>query len=89
MKRLAWLLLIAALALVTLLAATLGRRGIASLRPLLAVQLLLLSGCLLICVAGGVRVDLGGEGAVIAGMLAVAAMAVQNAIVQVSVAGMP
>jgi uncharacterized membrane protein YoaK (UPF0700 family) len=80
---------IAALAVTTLLAALLGRAGIASLRPLLILQLLLLSGCLLLCVATGARIDPTDAKALLAGMLAVSAMAVQNAIVQVSVKGMP
>ena len=80
---------VAALAVTTLLAALLGRAGLASLRPLLILQLLLLSGCFLICVADDVRIDPNGEEALIAGMLAVSAMAVQNAIVQVSIKGMP
>jgi uncharacterized membrane protein YoaK (UPF0700 family) len=80
---------VAALALTTLLAALLGRAGIASLRPLLMLQLLLLSGCFLICVAGDARIDPTGGNALIAGMLAVSAMAAQNAIVQVSITGMP
>jgi uncharacterized membrane protein YoaK (UPF0700 family) len=80
---------IAALALTTLLAALLGRAGVASLRPLLILQLLLFSGCFLICVAADARIDPSDGKALIAGMLAVSAMAVQNAIVQVSIKGMP
>ena len=75
----------AALALTTVFAPLLGRAGIASLRPLLILQLLLLSGCFLLCVASGARIDPTDGKALIAGMLAVSAMAVQNAIVQVSV----
>ena len=80
---------VAALAATTLLAALLGRAGVASLRPLLILQLLLLSGCFLICVAGDVRIDSTDGKGLIAGMMAVSAMAVQNAIVQVSIKGMP
>ena len=80
---------VAALAVTTLSAALLGRAGIASLRPLLILQLLLLSACFLICVAADARIHPTDGKALIAGMLAVFAMAVQNAIVQVSVAGMP
>jgi uncharacterized membrane protein YoaK (UPF0700 family) len=80
---------VAALAVTTLLAALLGRARIASLRPLLILQLLLLFGCFVICVATDARIDPAGGRALIAGMLAVSAMAVQNAIVQVSIKGMP
>src|SRR6516162_2407917 len=47
---------VAALAVTTLSAALLGRAGIASLRPLLILQLLLLSACFLICVAADARI---------------------------------
>jgi uncharacterized membrane protein YoaK (UPF0700 family) len=80
---------IAALAVTTLLAALLGRARIASLRPLLILQRLLLFGCFIICVATDVRIDPVGGRALIAGMLAVSAMAVQNAIAQVSIKDMP
>jgi uncharacterized membrane protein YoaK (UPF0700 family) len=80
---------IAALALTTQFAAFLARAGIASLRPLLMVQLLLLGGALLICAAVPARIDPTGGAALAIGLLAVCAMAVQNAIAQVSIAGMP
>jgi uncharacterized membrane protein YoaK (UPF0700 family) len=80
---------VAALALATFLAALLGRARIASLRPFLILQLLLLFGCLLICVSSDARIDPARGRALIAGMMAVSAMAVQNAIVQVSTKGMP
>ena len=80
---------IAALAVTTLLAALLGRARIASLRPLLILQLLLLSGCFLLCVAAGARINPSEPTALLVGMLAVSAMAVQNAIAQVSVKDMP
>ena len=80
---------VAALAVTTLSAALLGRAGIASLQPLLILQLLLLSACFLICVAADAPIYPTDGKALIAGMLAVSAMAVQNAIVQVSVADMP
>src|SRR6516165_3631973 len=82
-------LFVAALALTTLFAALLGRAGMASLRPLLILQLLLLSGCFLLCVASGGPIDPTDGKALTAGMLAVSGMAVQNAIVQVSIKGMP
>jgi uncharacterized membrane protein YoaK (UPF0700 family) len=71
---------VAALAVTTLLAALLGRAGIASLRLLLVLQLLLLCGCFLICLATNAQIDPTDGNALIAGMLAVSAMAVQNAI---------
>ena len=80
---------VAALALTTLFAALLGRAGLASLRPLLILQFLLLSGCFLLCAASGAPIDPSDGNALIAGMLAVSAMAVQNAIVQVSIKDMP
>jgi uncharacterized membrane protein YoaK (UPF0700 family) len=80
---------VAALALTTLFAALLGRAGMASLRPLLILQLLLLSGCFLLCVASGAPIDPTDGKALTAGMLAVSGMAVQNAIVLVSIKGMP
>jgi uncharacterized membrane protein YoaK (UPF0700 family) len=79
----------AALIMTTLLAALLARVRIASLLPLLILQLLLLSGCFLVCVAADAPIDPAGGRALIAGMLAVSAMGVQNAIVQLSVKGMP
>jgi len=60
---------IAALAATVLLAALLGRAGVASLRPLLILQLLMLSGCFLICVANDVWIDPNDGKALIAGML--------------------
>jgi uncharacterized membrane protein YoaK (UPF0700 family) len=80
---------VAALAMTTLLASLLGRTGITSLLPLLALQLLLLSGCFLVCAVNDARLDPTDGIALTAGMLAVSAMAVQNAIVQVSIKGMP
>jgi uncharacterized membrane protein YoaK (UPF0700 family) len=80
---------VAALAMTTLLASLLGRTGITSLLPLLALQLLLLSGSFLVCVVNDARIDPTDGKALTAGMLAVSAMAVQNALVQVSIKGMP
>ena len=80
---------VAALGATTLLAALLGRAGISSLRPLLLLQFLLLSGSLFICVRADGMIEPSSEEALLAGMLAVSAMAVQNGIVQVSVKGMP
>jgi uncharacterized membrane protein YoaK (UPF0700 family) len=79
----------AALGLARLLAGGLERVRIASLRPLLLVQLLLLGGFLALCVAAGPRSDPNAANMIIAGMLGVSAMAVQNALVQVSLQGAP
>jgi uncharacterized membrane protein YoaK (UPF0700 family) len=77
----------AALALTRLLVGSLESIGLASLRPLLLLQLLLLSGSFVVCVAAGSPIDPDGANAIFAGMLGVSAMAVQNALVQVSLTG--
>jgi uncharacterized membrane protein YoaK (UPF0700 family) len=77
------------LALTRLLAAGLEAVGRATLRPLLLLQLLLLAGFLAMGVAAGPRVDPNAATAIVAGMLGVAAMAVQNALVQLSLRGAP
>jgi uncharacterized membrane protein YoaK (UPF0700 family) len=63
--------------------------GIASLRPLLLLQFLLLAGFLALCVVAGPAIDPNAAIAVLAGMLGVSAMAVQNAVVLVSLKGAP
>jgi uncharacterized membrane protein YoaK (UPF0700 family) len=63
--------------------------GIASLRPLLLLHFLLLAGFLALCIAAGPGIDPNAVIAILAGMLGVSAMAVQNAIVQVSLKGAP
>jgi uncharacterized membrane protein YoaK (UPF0700 family) len=80
---------IAVLALTRLLANGLEAIGLASLRPLLALQLLLLACFLALGVAAEPSIDPNAPNAIIAGMLGVAAMAVQNALVQISVRGAP
>jgi uncharacterized membrane protein YoaK (UPF0700 family) len=80
---------VAALGLTRLLTGTLERVGFASLRPLLLLQLLLLVGFLVLCVSAGPRIDPDASIAILAGMLGVSAMAVQNALVQVSLKGAP
>ena len=80
---------IVALAVTRLLAAGLERMHVASLRPLLVLQFLLLAGSLAICVGDGSRLDLKTARATVAGMLGVSAMAVQNALVQISLKGVP
>jgi uncharacterized membrane protein YoaK (UPF0700 family) len=77
------------LGLTRLLAAGLERIQIASLRPLLLLQFVLLACFLAICVAAGPRIDPNATNAIIAGMLGVSAMAVQNALVQISLQGAP
>jgi uncharacterized membrane protein YoaK (UPF0700 family) len=72
-----------------LLAAGLERMHVALLRPLLLLQFLLLAGFLALCVGGGPRLDLNSARATVAGMLGVSAMAVQNALVQISLKGSP
>jgi len=58
-----------------------------SLQPLLLLQALLLAGFLAVRVAIGTHAELDGAAAVLAGMFGVAAMAVQNALVQISLKG--
>jgi uncharacterized membrane protein YoaK (UPF0700 family) len=77
------------LGLTRLLAAGLEAIGVASLRPLLLLQFLLLAGFLALCVPAGPRIDPNAVAAILAGMLGVAAMAVQNALVQLSLRGAP
>lgn len=77
------------LGLMRLLAAGLEAVGIASLRPLLVLQFVLLAGFLTVSVSTGPRIDPDAASGVLAGMLGVSAMAVQNALVQISVRGAP
>ncbi len=80
---------VAALGLTRLLAGALERIGFASLRPLLLLQLLLLTGSFVLCTSAGPRIDPDATKAILAGMLGVSAMAVQNALVQISLKGAP
>jgi uncharacterized membrane protein YoaK (UPF0700 family) len=77
------------LGLTRLLVGGLESRGIASLGPLLLLQLLLLAGFFVLCVSTGPRIDPNTTTAILGGMLGVSAMAVQNALVQVSLKGAP
>jgi len=77
------------LMLVRLLASILETAEIASLRPLLLLQFLLLTGFLALGASQGSDIDPNAPYAVAAGMLGVAAMAVQNALVQISLNGTP
>src|SRR5258705_13078403 len=80
---------VVALGLTRLLAGALERMGFASLRPLLLLQFLLLVGFLGLCISAGPRIDADAPIAVFAGMLGVSAMAVQNALLQISLKGAP
>src|SRR5438445_3550321 len=62
---------------------------LASLRPLLLLHFLLLTGFLVLCVAAGPHIDPNAANAILAGMLGVSAMAVQNALPQISLTGAP
>jgi uncharacterized membrane protein YoaK (UPF0700 family) len=79
----------AVLGLTRLLASGLEAIGLASLRPLLLLQFLLIGGFLGLCVAAGPRIDPSASTAILAGMLGVSAMAVQNALLQISLTGAP
>jgi uncharacterized membrane protein YoaK (UPF0700 family) len=80
---------IGALVAARLLAAILDRSAIATLRPLLLLQFLLLSGLLAICIGVGSPLDPDATIVVVAAMLGVSAMAVQNALVQISLKDAP
>jgi uncharacterized membrane protein YoaK (UPF0700 family) len=77
------------LALTRLLVAGLERIRIGSLIPLLLLQFLLLSAFLAVGVVAGPGSDLNTASMIFAGMLGVSAMAVQNALVRVSLKGAP
>jgi uncharacterized membrane protein YoaK (UPF0700 family) len=80
---------VAALGLTRLLAGALERTGFASLWPLLLLQQLLLTGFFALCASAGARIDPRATKAIVAGLLGVSAMAVQNALVQISLKGVP
>jgi uncharacterized membrane protein YoaK (UPF0700 family) len=80
---------VAALGLTRLLAGGLETLGLATLRPPLALQALLLAGAFFFGVNAGAPFDPTEPRAVTAGLFAVAAMAVQNALVQISLTGAP
>jgi len=77
------------LVLTRLLVAGLEAIGRASLWPLLLLQFLLLGGFLVLCVAAGPHIDPNSAHAILAGMLGVSAMAVQNTLPQISLTGAP
>ena len=79
-----------ALLLTRFLAARLEAASRGTLSPLLLVQFLLIAGFLGLAIAGGVNSDrLNSWSAIVAGMLGVSAMAVQNALVQISLPQVP
>jgi uncharacterized membrane protein YoaK (UPF0700 family) len=77
------------LLLTRLLAGGLERSGISTLAPLLLLQLISLVAFLVLCVTAGPWRDADALLAIIAGMFGVAAMAVQNALVQISLKNSP
>jgi uncharacterized membrane protein YoaK (UPF0700 family) len=77
------------LGMTRLLVAVLEQLGIASLLPLLLLQFLLLCLSLAICLSAGSHVDPNTASTIFAGMLGVSAMAVQNALVRISIRGAP
>ncbi|HEY3848991.1 MAG TPA: YoaK family protein [Acetobacteraceae bacterium] len=77
------------ISLTILLADGLEAIGLASLCPLLLLQFLLLAAFLVLCVAIAPQADQNATNAVVAGMAGVSAMAVQNALVQVSLKEAP
>jgi uncharacterized membrane protein YoaK (UPF0700 family) len=78
----------AVLLLTRWLVARLDALGICLLQPLLVVEFLLLAGFLVMRVLIGVPLNINAPAAILAGMLGVAAMAVQNAVGQISL-GIP
>jgi len=78
-----------ALAMTRLLAAGLGRARIAPLRILLLLQLVLLCAFLTFCLAAGSHVNPNTPSMIVASMLGVCAMAVQNALVRIALTGAP
>jgi uncharacterized membrane protein YoaK (UPF0700 family) len=78
-----------AIGLTRVLAMGLETIGFASLRPLLALQFLLLAGFLAPCALALPPINLNEAKIILAGMLGVSAMAVQNALVQISLQGAP
>jgi uncharacterized membrane protein YoaK (UPF0700 family) len=77
------------LLLTRLLASHLERAGIATLRPLLLLQLMFVVAFLVLCAAAGPWRDADAILAITAGMSGVGAMAVQNALVQISLKNSP
>ena len=80
---------VAMVGLTVVLANGLESRGHGALRPLLLLQFLFLAGFLILCIAAGERLDPNAPNGILAGMLGVSAMAVQNALVQSAIRGAP
>jgi uncharacterized membrane protein YoaK (UPF0700 family) len=80
---------VAVLGTVTLVSRAVDKAGYGSRRALLALQAVLLAGCLGLGVGFGPFVDADRPMAVLVGMLAVAAMAIQNALVKLALPGAP
>ena len=80
---------VAVLGLTRLLAGFLEKIGLVSLRPLLLVQLLFLVVFLALCASAHARLEPDATRAILAGMFGVSAMAVQNALGQISLKGVP
>lgn len=78
-----------ALFLTRVLAGGLEQIGVSTLRPLLLLQLFFLAAFLSVCLVAGPWRDANAILAVSAGMFGVAAMAVQNALVQISLTNTP
>jgi uncharacterized membrane protein YoaK (UPF0700 family) len=77
------------LLLTRLLAGALERAGLSTLQPLLLLQLLLLLAFLVLGITAGPWKDGNAVLAIVAGMFGVSAMAVQNALVQISLKNSP
>ena len=77
------------LLLTRLIAGGLERAGVSTLPPLLLLQLLSLIAFLVLCVTAGPWTDANATLAIIAGMFGVTAMAMQNALVQISLRNTP
>jgi uncharacterized membrane protein YoaK (UPF0700 family) len=75
--------------LTRVLAGSLEQIGVSTLRPLLLLQLFFLAAFLSVCLVAGPWRDANAIFAVSAGMFGVAAMAVQNALVQISLTNTP
>jgi uncharacterized membrane protein YoaK (UPF0700 family) len=80
---------VVALAATRLLAARLELSGVAPLTTLLLLQFVLICGFLAIAGAANSRVNANTPGMIIAAMLGVSAMAVQNALVRIALTGAP
>lgn len=77
------------LGLARLMVAGLQARGLSLLRPLLLLQFLMLGGAFVLGLASGGHPAPEARGVIVAGQLSVAAMAVQNALVELSLHGSP